>query len=70
MVKNQEASKFYNQSGMLQKTGQYKNDKRSGEWRVYTPKGTVKLIGQYDNDLELGEFKWFDTKGKLEGWAL
>lgn len=57
--------KFYYETGELQGTGKYTDDKKVGEWIFYYRDGKTEQKGKYSNNKPIGLWRWYYENGKL-----
>ncbi len=63
--KNGEATKYYIETGTIQSTETYKNDKRDGPYKSYSKTEKLEAEGNYKDGLKDGEWKKYDASGKV-----
>ena len=57
--------RYYDESGLLLREGDYVNGKKQGVWKNYYSSGKVASMGMYENDVETGEWKYFFEDGSV-----
>lgn len=58
---------YYRESGMLFVSGQYRRDKKDGDWKIFRPNGIELARGEFDMGSPVqSSWTYYDKEGNLE----